>query len=998
VVQVTAHAADDRDWVIQSYLWYYYTDIDPEPQDFRATKLSNTTFVLPKITGNYYFVAMLKDDNETRVSSEDVTWSKYSITLTGDNINVPLVKINVDDSSTSVGKEVVFSAQVENILWQNLSQKAEYSWDLDGDGFYEKKTDVPNVAYTYEKSWEFYAKVKASYKWYSNTKSLTMNVSNVLKPSVEYISIWNKFVLLDTSLGKVDKRYWDLGDGSEDKTEENIIHTYSWNDGSYVVKLTLEEWIKTQSESFIVTKNVRNLIDAKKWGLVVFSNKEIKDNIINIDTQNDSLYFYVWESKSKTWVEITDFIVDSDTSYDSNINGWKDDDRDLSFSYGQNNNIFELPLNDSQTQTIKISWLGISGEVIDTKVYEIQKSYIDEESIDPSSIIFTGISESQKVTIEKIKIEIANLPKEHRLKSLMYVQKLQEEWFDAAEKTKVIVEFEWYVAGIESSNSDIIYDLLESLLLEDSDDKSDQNLMFIALKNLTPTNIECELSSDDEDAICYNKIVERLELIKATSNIEDNKLLGTEILQAIEAYPDMSVKDKKNYKAILSSFVYGGIDNMPEQEVQDEIDNQDNEETPARGSAIMKVLVVVLWIIWIILWLFLGIFGLFYLWYMISNKDDNLWFQDFIIEKTSGTKVKITKKDDTDEILQELDSELSEPIDKDKIEDSVKKEPRTEPKTEENKKEENKKEVVWENKWDVPDWLTWAQKSTNNQQKTNNQKQTSPANNNKESFTPSSKKPEVKKVNNSQKVKTEDKWDIPDWLKWSMTWESPKKNTPDTKAVENKKETQVIAKNDISETKIESGVPSWLKTNETQVDKDENIEKNIESTDQKKSFTQGTKDNSKSENISDEKIEQETKLEKEDNIPDWLKGTFDAQEISETKKWDDSEEVKEAWEKTTDTKSVKDSDWDVPDWLKGALDNEVKASEPIKETKKSDTEDNLSNKPVKSSNTSIEKWVNTKDQGEIPDWLKGTMDEKDTNKKVDVDKKEINLEKKEIKT
>jgi hypothetical protein len=82
VVKVTAHGATDKDGVIQSYLWYYYTDIDPEPQDFRATKLANTTFVLPKITGNYYFVAMLKDDNEKRVSSEEITGSKYSITLT----------------------------------------------------------------------------------------------------------------------------------------------------------------------------------------------------------------------------------------------------------------------------------------------------------------------------------------------------------------------------------------------------------------------------------------------------------------------------------------------------------------------------------------------------------------------------------------------------------------------------------------------------------------------------------------------------------------------------------------------------------------------------------------------------------------------------------------------------------------------------------------------------------------------------------------------------
>jgi hypothetical protein len=93
---------------------------------------------------------------------------------------------------------------------------------------------------------------------------------------------------------------------------------------------------------------------------------------------------------------------------------------------------------------------------------------------------------------------VKQLPKQHRLKALMYVQKLQEEWFDAAEKTRVIVEFEGYVGEIDTPNANTIYELLESLLLEDTDDKSDQNLMFIALKNLTPTNIACNLSSNDE--------------------------------------------------------------------------------------------------------------------------------------------------------------------------------------------------------------------------------------------------------------------------------------------------------------------------------------------------------------------------------------------------------------------------------------------------------------------------------------------------------------------
>jgi ADP-ribosylglycohydrolase len=34
------------------------------------------------------------------------------------------------------------------------------------------------------------------------------------------------------------------------------------------------------------------------------------------------------------------------------------------------------------------------------------------------------------------------MPSEYKLKSMMYLQKLQEEWSDDTEKTKVILEFE----------------------------------------------------------------------------------------------------------------------------------------------------------------------------------------------------------------------------------------------------------------------------------------------------------------------------------------------------------------------------------------------------------------------------------------------------------------------------------------------------------------------------------------------------------------------------
>jgi hypothetical protein len=164
IVKVNALGAQDRDGVIQSYLWYYYTDIDAEPQDFRATKDPETTFVLPKITGNYYFVVLMKDNNEARITSEEITGSKYFITLAGDNINTPLIKLKANKRSVTIGEEIIFTASAENILGQDISKKAKYSWDLDGDGFYEKETNSPTTSYKFVYSGETHSKVKVKYK------------------------------------------------------------------------------------------------------------------------------------------------------------------------------------------------------------------------------------------------------------------------------------------------------------------------------------------------------------------------------------------------------------------------------------------------------------------------------------------------------------------------------------------------------------------------------------------------------------------------------------------------------------------------------------------------------------------------------------------------------------------------------------------------------------------------------------------------------------------
>jgi hypothetical protein len=107
-----------------------------------------------------------------------------------------------------------------------------------------------------------------------------------------------------------------------------------------------------------------------------------------VKDQKDKVYLYLGESKAEGEGEITDFVLDLDTEYDSNINGGTDDDVDESLSFGQNNNIIEISLNERKTQTVKISALDIQGNIIDTQLVAIEKAFIQEEEIDPNSIIF----------------------------------------------------------------------------------------------------------------------------------------------------------------------------------------------------------------------------------------------------------------------------------------------------------------------------------------------------------------------------------------------------------------------------------------------------------------------------------------------------------------------------------------------------------------------------------------------------------------------------------
>jgi len=107
----------------------------------------------------------------------------------------------------------------------------------------------------------------------------------------------------------------------------------------------------------------------------------------------------------------------------------------------------------------------------------------------------------------------------------MYVQKLQEEWSDNREKTNVILEFEGFIYDIAVNNGEDIINLLESILVENQEDKSEKAITFNALKNLIPTSILCKDTETGESSNCYEDMVLKLEAIKENENIDENKIL-----------------------------------------------------------------------------------------------------------------------------------------------------------------------------------------------------------------------------------------------------------------------------------------------------------------------------------------------------------------------------------------------------------------------------------------------------------------------------------------
>jgi len=982
VVTVDALWAKDEDGVIQSYLWYYYTDTDSEPQDFRSSTKPSTTFVLPKITGQYYFVVILKDNNEARVTSEEITGSRFFTTVTGDNINTPLVDMSVNDNSVAIGDEVVFNTQVKDILGQNVAKNSKFSWDFDGDGFYDIEGTEGSISYKYKKSWTFYAKVKVKHKGISTTKNVTVNVSNKIVPDFEYISIGNKYVFFDTSNGELDSREWDLGDGTK-VSGKTFVHEYADKKSVHNVKLKVSEGTRTKDVEKKVTKNIKNVLGARGQGLNLFTIPAINSSgSVVLEQDYERLYIYTWESRG----DIASYAIDYDIIVDADLNGGKDDDEDNKGTGSYNSgDVLEIPLNPLRTQDIRIFLLWEDGNVIDSQDISIVKSYIEEQNIDLQSIEFLNVTDSEKAKIQELKDILSTLPQAQKLVAMNFVQRMQESWSDETEKTRVIIEFETHLFDQDIANTEEIVQILESLLVEGQADQSEKNVAFNALKNLIPESINCEIG--EWDATCYSMLIAKLETIHENDNVEENKTLGSSILRSIQDTDTMTNQQKLDFKAILSSLIYGGLANIPESEVQEVI------ETPQENSGgwwIIGVLVIISYILGTFLSIFLGVLLVFFLWYKLSGSGKDMWFQEFITHKTSLKKSNDESpsnevKTDNEDILSDeqpistkevetkeaVSEDIPDPLGGEVLDTS----PSSDDVPQASDTKDAPQALDSDSNDQVPDWLSGnfgdASEAPSTESKTQD---------------PLAETPSDAEIDQATKI---EETDVPDWLQADVKQESK---------TEAKEEKTTVDTTDSNES-----IPDWLSgsldadTEKTEKSDDVEVSKPKQDTvETKQEKTKEAPQDLQQTDTTATLSTDEDSSASDDSIPDWLSGSFDdtdAQEadddtlivdVPEKKVKKPKQGKKSAAQETTEKAAKKDtSNSDKKDSQKSTSSKKTpvkqdKKASPKKTAtpkKKTDTKQAVKKKPAiqEKSTPKAKKESELWDDGmKVPDWLKSS--------------------------
>jgi PKD repeat protein len=115
------------------------------------------------------------------------------------------------------------SLDVRTPVASDVSDKAEYRWDIDGDGFYDVKTTTPFYEFKYVYPGEYNPKVKVTHKGISATKTLTLVVKNSLVPKATIQMLGTKIIVYNVSSGIFQSTNWYLDDKKISDNKDYLI-------------------------------------------------------------------------------------------------------------------------------------------------------------------------------------------------------------------------------------------------------------------------------------------------------------------------------------------------------------------------------------------------------------------------------------------------------------------------------------------------------------------------------------------------------------------------------------------------------------------------------------------------------------------------------------------------------------------------------------------------------------------------------------------------------
>ncbi len=616
LINVSANAARDEDGVIVSYLWYYYTDSDPEPQNIRITQTPNTIFVVPNITEKYYFGVILEDNDSAKMNSRDQGSEVIPLLVTNDdgNVNIPLISLTTGNSSVNVGESVTFSASAKTILWKDITNSSEYFWDFNGDGIVDKKWSESRITYIYTNAGTMNMKVKVVYNGVSNSKYQTMYVKNELSPNVSVFRKENKIFAINTSLGVFEKAQWTFWEATS-----NNLYSASYDFGSDPLPLSGKLEVSDANGN---TKDIEfpiaslSSLPSSKGEIGVISSPEMEDNTITLKNKSDRIAIWLFTN------EATRYVIDEDILIDSDLDGVGDNDVDNknTDSYTTWAPYILTSLSDANSRERKIKVSIYDGETLrESRVIRVILEYIagTNSSLGSGALATKSLSAWDQDSMDILSAKIRALTSDDRAVLMQKYNLLLENWEDPTEKTKLLIDIQEYIdtSTLSPTDKSDFSKTLNSLLIGDGKQSDDVSIATLVIKNLIP-------SSNTSSA----KIQENLDLIKShPTNLTENKKLGTEILWLIK--DDATIEDK--YKLLIKEqlkIIVSGESVAPIETPT--IENPSSDSSSAIVNFIKGFVKIFLIIIGILLFiLFWG-----FLWYTFSKKKSQIGFQDFIID------------------------------------------------------------------------------------------------------------------------------------------------------------------------------------------------------------------------------------------------------------------------------------------------------------------------------------------------------------------------------